>query len=204
MSSRLSTPPGTTTHDGDLIEQSRDEPEIFATIFDRYAPAIHRYLARRLGTALSDDVTAETFLIAFEQRHRYDPSRPDARPWLYGIASNLIRGHRRAEVRMYRTFARTGIDPVTTPSDAERTEEKVSAAAASPRLASALARMPGRDRQALLLFAWADLSYDQIAEALGIPLGTVRSRLNRARRKLREALGGTDPRAVVEEIPGHE
>src|SRR5215813_1966365 len=98
--------------DGALIERSRTEPECFAEIFDRYATAVHRYLARRIGPSAADDLMAETFLIAFRQRDRYDTGQPDARPWLFGIASNLLRRERRAEVRQYRAFARTGIDPV--------------------------------------------------------------------------------------------
>ncbi|WP_344272836.1 RNA polymerase sigma factor, partial [Actinomadura napierensis] len=152
--------------------------------------------ARRLGDQAADDVVAETFLAAFRRRGRYDLARPDARPWLYGIAANLIGKHRRSETRMLQALARTGADPVTDAID--RADARVSAAAVSRRLAGALADLPARDRDVLLLVAWADLSYQQVAEALSIPVGTVRSRLNRARRKVREALGGSDPTNVQE------
>ncbi|GAA4970200.1 RNA polymerase sigma factor [Actinoplanes utahensis] len=95
-----------------LILRSAADPETFGRIFDRHADAIHRYLTRRVGRALADDLTAETFLIAFRSRHRYDDDQPDALPWLYGIAANLLRGHQRTEVRQYRALARTGVDPV--------------------------------------------------------------------------------------------
>ncbi|MER6813900.1 RNA polymerase sigma factor [Spirillospora sp. NPDC000708] len=199
------TPPDTTTplagftppeDDARLIERSGRHPEAFAALYDRHAPSIHRYVARRLGEQAADDVVAETFLAAFRRRDRYDPGRPDARPWLYGIAANLIGKHRRAETRMLRALARTGADPVTDAMD--RVDARVSAAAASRPLAGALAGLPRGDRDVLLLVAWADLSYDQVAEALSIPVGTVRSRLHRARRKVREALGGTDPTNVRE------
>ncbi|MFE9103871.1 RNA polymerase sigma factor [Actinomadura geliboluensis] len=187
-------PPG---DDAALIERSLREPEVFAALYDRHAPAVHRYVRRRLGDQAADDVVAETFLAAFRRRGRYDPDRPDALPWLYGIAANLIGKHRRSETRMLRALARTGADPVTDPM--EGADTRVSASASSRALAGALAGLSARDRDVLLLVAWADLSYQQVAEALSIPLGTVRSRLNRARRKVREALGGSDPTLVHEE-----
>ena len=73
--------------DADLIGRSRQEPGCFAAIFDRHAAEISRYAHARLGPDLAEDVTAETFLAAFRHRDRYDTTRPDARPWLYGIAA---------------------------------------------------------------------------------------------------------------------
>jgi RNA polymerase sigma-70 factor (ECF subfamily) len=181
--------------DAALIEQSWHEPEAFAGLYDRHAAPIHRYVTRRLGDGLADDVVAETFLAAFRQRRRYDVQRPDARPWLYGIAANVIGKHRRSEVRMLQAFARTGADPVAD-SYGDRIDSRVSASAAGPHLAAALAALAARDRDVLLLIAWGDLSYDEVASALEIPVGTVRSRLNRARRKVREALGGQDPTSL--------
>jgi len=153
---------------------------------------------RRLGPDAADDVVAETFLLAFRQRDRYDLDRPDARPWLYGIATNLISRHRRAEIRQYRALARTGTDPVTEPFT-DRVDARVSADAARRGLAAALARLPSAHRDTLLLMAWGDLSYEQVATALGVPVGTVRSRLSRARSKLRRALREADPSAWQEE-----
>jgi RNA polymerase sigma factor (sigma-70 family) len=171
--------------DGALIERSEREPEVFATLYDGHAPPLHRYVARRLGDENADDVVAETFLIAFRQRHRYDRTRVEALPWLYGIAGNLIARHRRAESRALRAWARSGPDPAT-PSHADHVAARVTAAAA-------LAGLAAKDREVLLLVTWADLSYEQVAAALDIPLGTVRSRLNRARRKVRQALDGINP-----------
>ena len=178
--------------DAALIEWSWQEPETFAELYDRHAEPIHRYVSRRLGDAMADDVVADTFLAAFRRRQGYDLRRPDARPWLYGIAANLIGKHRRAEVRMLRAFARTGADPAVD-GHADRIDNRVSAAAVQRDLAAALAGLSAGDRDVLLLIAWADLSYEETATALDIPLGTVRSRLNRARRKVREALGGQNP-----------
>ena len=184
--------------DAALIERSWHEPEAFATLYDRHAAPIYRFAGRRLGDQMADDVVAETFLAAFRRRKRYDLRRADARPWLYGIAANVMGKHRRAEVRMLRAFARTGIDPVAD-GHADRIDSQVSAAAVQRDLAAALAGLPG-DRDVLLLIAWADLSYDETAAALGIPVGTVRSRLNRARRKVRGALGGQDPTSSNQEL----
>jgi RNA polymerase sigma factor (sigma-70 family) len=185
--------------DSVLVQASQTDPQRFAELYDRHAPDIHRYVARRLGDSAADDVVAETFLVAFRRRDRFDPSRGAARPWLYGIASNLIAGHRRSEVMQYRVLAKTAVDPVVE-SHHDRAEERVAAAAVTRQLGAALARLAKRDRDVLLLVAWESLTYDEVAQALGIPIGTVRSRLNRARKKVRKALGGVDPTAASEEF----
>jgi len=184
--------------DAALIERSWRQPEAFAALYDRHAAPIHRFAGRRLGDQLADDVVAETFLAAFRRRKRYDLRRKDARPWLYGIAANVMGKYRRAEIRMLRAFARTGTDPVAE-GHADRIDSQVCAAAAQRDLAAALAALSAGDRDVLLLIAWADLSYEEAAAALRIPVGTVRSRLNRARRKVREALGGQDPTSSNQE-----
>ncbi|MFJ9960688.1 RNA polymerase sigma factor [Streptomyces avermitilis] len=190
----MSGPPPSTARvddDAEVVAQSLEQPELFARLYDRYAPDIHRYAARRLGDGAADDITADTFLTAFRIRSRYDLTRTNARPWLYGIAGNLIGKQRRAEVRVLKALARTGHDPVAA-SWVEDTESRV---AAQGPLAGALAALPAGDRHVLLLVAWADLTYQEVAQALDIPVGTVRSRLNRARRKVRTALGA-DPAFV--------
>jgi len=171
--------------DAALMRRSEREPEVFADLFDRHAPALRRYVARRLGPSLADDVVSDAFLTAFRRRHRYDPSQPDARPWLYGIAARLIKRHRRVELRFYRALVRTGVDEITEPY-ADQVDARVSAQQAG--LAQALAELSPGDREVLLLVAWADMSYEDVARALDIPIGTVRSRLHRARAKTREAL----------------
>ncbi|MFF7871052.1 RNA polymerase sigma factor [Streptomyces qaidamensis] len=179
--------------DAELIAASLEEPERFAALFDRHAPSIHQYVARRLGRDAADDVTAETFLTAFRIRARFDPARAGVRPWLFGIAAKQIGRHRRQEVQALKLLARTGHDPVAD-SWTDSADDRLAAEAAARSLAGALARLSAGDRHVLLLFAWADFGYQEIAEALGIPVGTVRSRLNRARRKLRTAAGAAgDP-----------
>jgi RNA polymerase sigma factor (sigma-70 family) len=166
--------------DAEAIAASRADPEAFVEIFDRHFHAIHGYLRRRVGSALADDLAASTFTEAFSARRRYDRSRPDALPWLYGIASNLLRGYFRTEEQQLRAFARTGVDRAYA-SDAESDPR-------AAEVAAALAVLNADDRDTLLLFAWAELGYTEIATALGIPVGTVRSRLNRARRTVRDLL----------------
>jgi RNA polymerase sigma factor (sigma-70 family) len=184
--------------DASVIAASRHDPERFAILFQRYASQIGRYATRRLGSDHADDIVAETFLTAFRLRGSYDLERTDARPWLYGIATRMIQRHRRAEVRGLRALARTGADPVLEPFT-DRIDSRVAAGAVSRELARAIAALPAAHRDVLLLLTWAELTYDQAAEALGVPPGTVRSRMNRARQKLRHALGGVDPAAVNEE-----
>jgi RNA polymerase sigma factor (sigma-70 family) len=174
--------------DAEVIAASCADPEQFTLIFDRHFRTIHHYLARRVGTDTADDLAATTFTEAFAQRTRYERDRPDARPWLYGIATNLCRRHRRTERRKLRAFARSGIDPLV-PDDTGRADARMDALATGPAIAGALASLSLREREVLLLFARGDLSYSQVAQSLGIPDGTVRSRLNRARRKVREQLG---------------
>ncbi|WP_415937326.1 RNA polymerase sigma factor [Streptomyces sp. 039-1] len=192
-------PPSTapTMDDAEIVAQSLEEPELFATLYDRYAPDVHRYASRRLGDAAADDITSDTFLIAFRIRSRYDHNRANARPWLYGIAGNLIGKQRRAEVRALRALARTGHDPLASSGGPFWLEDTDSRIAAQAPLAGALAGLSAPDRHVLLLVAWAELTYQEVAEALDIPVGTVRSRLNRARRKVRTALGA-DPTFVID------
>ncbi|WP_081937476.1 RNA polymerase sigma factor [Streptosporangium roseum] len=174
--------------DAHLIEQSWRQPERFGAIFDRYFGTIHRYVYMRLGESAADDLAAETFLRAFRQRDRYDIGRPNARAWLYGIASNLVADHGRGEARRYRAMARSAELPDVANHD-ERVVQRVSAEVMQPRLAAGLARLSAGDRDVLMLVACAQLSYEEVAEALDIPRGTVGSRLNRARKKLRKVIG---------------
>ncbi|MGW3999491.1 RNA polymerase sigma factor [Amycolatopsis sp. NPDC004772] len=187
--------PGEGGADADVITASLEHPERFAAVFDRHAPHIHRYLARRLGGQTADDLMGETFLIAFGGRARYDPAFPSARPWLYGIATNLVGQRRREEAREYRLRAALG-PPAEQDGHADRVAERVTAQAMQGRLAAALAGLARGDRDVLLLIAWEGLTYEEVATALGIPVGTVRSRLNRARRKVRTAL-------APEEVSNH-
>ncbi|MFI0447300.1 RNA polymerase sigma factor [Actinomadura sp. 6N118] len=200
LTAPLDTPAASPEDESDaaLLRQSLSQPERFAALFDRHSDEIYGYVARRLGPETAEDVVAETFLTAFRKRGRYDLARPDARPWLYGIATNLVRAHRRTEVRRNRALARSREREAAESFD-ERSAARVTAERLQPRLAAVLAQLTAADRDLLLLIAWADLTYEEAAQALGVPLGTVRSRLHRIRKKLRRALGGDNPMATNEE-----
>jgi RNA polymerase sigma factor (sigma-70 family) len=192
-------PPFSTQHtDAATIERSIREPEYFAAVFDRYHAQIHGYIAQRLGQGLADDVASETFLVAFARRNRYDVAHPDARPWLYGIASNLIARHHRAEQRRYRALALAGVDEVSE-GHADQVVIRLDAQARRGPLAAALSEISDGDRDVLLLVAWAELTSEQAGQALGIPAGTARSRLHRARQQIRAALDRTGPTTTRED-----
>lgn len=154
--------------------------EVFAAEF----ASLHRYIGRRLGASAADDLTAETFAIAYRRWGDLDPARP-VRPWLYGIASNLIRHQWRRERRMLTAYARTGADPVFAEDTAL---DRLDAQAERATLAALLAGLRREERDVLLLHAWAELSDAEIAESLALPVGTVKSRLSRAREHLRNRL----------------
>ncbi|WP_241176136.1 RNA polymerase sigma factor [Modestobacter sp. KNN46-3] len=178
--------------DAALIARSTSEPEQFTALFDRHAAAVHRYLGRRVGD-LADDLLSETFLIAFRRRAAYRPQHVEVRPWLLGIATHVVHGHERTERRRYRTLAKAAGQPEEHAADPAEAADRIDAQALRGPLAGALAALEPRDRDALLLLAWGDLTYAEIAAVLDVPVGTVRSRLHRARRQTRTALGDVSP-----------
>jgi RNA polymerase sigma factor (sigma-70 family) len=125
--------------------------------------------------------------VAFAKRRRYDLAAENAGPWLFGIATRLASRHWRREERELRAYSRTGVDPAA-PSHEERSAARADSAAAAPALAAALASLSRDERDVLLLYAWADLGYPEIAAALSIAPGTVKSRLHRARGRVRQSL----------------
>jgi RNA polymerase sigma-70 factor (ECF subfamily) len=164
-------------------------PEAFEELFERHHARIHGWLRRRLTAALAEELAAEVFVIAWAGRGRYDARRANAAPWLFGIASNLARRHHRQEGRALRALARSGIDPLDRPgTEPGRTDDRIDAGAQRRALADALRSLRPAEREVLLLHAWAELSYEEIALATDVPLGTVRSRLHRARTKVRAEL----------------
>ncbi|HJQ50662.1 MAG TPA: RNA polymerase sigma factor [Gaiellaceae bacterium] len=165
----------------------------FENAFEAEFSSLHRYLARRLGASAADEIAAETFAVAFRNWDRLDPERP-VRPWLYGIAANLVRHHWRKEQRMLQAYARTGVDPVA--PDELAAVERLDAQALQRELAEALAALRPEEREVLLLHAWAELSDSEIADALGLPLGTVKSRLSRTREGLRNQFADVGQEAV--------
>jgi len=175
--------------DAAVIARSLAEPEAFGEIFDRHAPTLLRFLVRRLGPDAADGLVGEVFRIAFERRKSYDGSTGLALPWLYGIASNLVLKHRRSEGRRLRANARLLAREV--PARRDAVYGASDARLLFPRVIEAIEALPDAERDALFLYAWEDLSYEEVAAALAVPVGTIRSRLNRARTALRERAGAS-------------
>lgn len=179
-----------TRSDAELLGRASQEPELFGVVFDRHFATIHRYLERRVGRDGADELSGEVFRIAFEQRRRFRPVHESALPWLYGLATNLTLKRSRSAARQARALEQ--LEAVSRNGDAaelEGSDDRLTATAARTRLLEALAGLSPGDRDVVVLVAWEDLSYEEAAATLDIPLGTVRSRLNRARRTLREHLG---------------
>jgi RNA polymerase sigma factor (sigma-70 family) len=179
--------------DAELIACSLADPKAFEGVFDRHYATIRRYVARRLSPACADDVAAEAFCIAFDRRQQYIEQRPDCpvAAWLFGIATNLVHGQRRDERRQLRAYARAGAAAGALDEGPELSR-RVDAQRAGPAVARALASLSADERDVLLLYALADLDYKGIADALQIPIGTVRSRLARARARAAQHLTGHD------------
>jgi RNA polymerase sigma-70 factor (ECF subfamily) len=155
---------------------------VFGEIFDRHFSSVHRYLGRRAGPERADDLASQTFTVAFQRRATFRAREVDARPWLLGIATNLLRNDWRSEQRLLETLARIGAEPGAITSTSTAVPEL------DCELAAALATLGRDQRDVLFLHAWAELSNQEIATALSIPVGTVRSRLSRARSYLRSQL----------------
>jgi RNA polymerase sigma factor (sigma-70 family) len=175
--------------DAELILQSLSAPELFATIFERHSAPVHRYLALRFGPGSAEDLLGETFVTAFRSRLSFDLGRPDARPWLFGIATNVARHHWRSEMRRADRDQRLA-DLIVPEADlSDVATDTALFQSQRDKIAWALSRIDGQFLEVLLLVAGPGFSYEEVAEALHIPVGTVRSRLARARRQLRELLG---------------
>ncbi|ROR90896.1 RNA polymerase sigma factor [Nocardioides aurantiacus] len=185
--------------DAELFAASVATPRLFGAVFDRHAPEILRYLTRRVGPQDAEDLLSQTFLVALEKRASFDQGAETARPWLYGIASNVLLRRQRDEVRFLRALARVSGEPDEANFE-EAAAQRVDARSESAALAAGLASLSPGDRNVLLLVVWADLSHQQISRALGIPVGTVKSRTHRARQQLRRHL---EPSTRLERTPRH-
>ncbi|RFA11761.1 hypothetical protein B7R22_17970 [Subtercola boreus] len=181
-----------------MISRSLDQGAVFAEIYDRHERAVYRYAVSRLGATHADDVTSETFLVAFDRRESFSGSG-DARPWLLGIATTLMKRHVRLEVKAWKGLLASDLGQISI-DEFDVIDQRLDARTITKRMGKALARLPAGDRDVLLLHTYGDLSYEAIGDALSIPVGTVRSRLNRARRKLRTAI---DPAAGLDTKEDH-
>lgn len=187
--------PGRSPDGGGIVGDGVDHPDlsgsdvagIFGALFDRHSRDLYRYLAARVGASLADDLVADVFVTALRRRQTYDPVRGTARSWLFGIATNELRHHQRAESRHHAATVRLTGQFASLAGPEDRAVEKVDAAEAVRRLAGALKQLSDLDRDLLLLNSWAQLGPAEIAVAVGIPAGTVRTRLHRVRVSLRRA-----------------
>jgi RNA polymerase sigma-70 factor (ECF subfamily) len=183
--------------DAEIIASSLESPADFGELFDRHATTMIRYFVSRVGPDDADSLLGELFRIAFEKRAAYDTERAEARPWLYGIASNLLARHRQGEARRLDATARL-VNASPTASDLfADVDARLDASRLWAEVAVAIATLPDAERDTLLLYAWEGMPYDEIATALDVPLGTVRSRLNRARGRLRELVGESDEQQIT-------
>jgi RNA polymerase sigma factor (sigma-70 family) len=185
--------------DAEIFQRSIRDPDAFREIFERHASTVHAYARRRIGMTAGEEILAQTFLTAFEKRARFDLSYESARPWLLGIATNIIRHHLREERehltalgKMFREQPEEPVDDVAR-LDAQRMK---------PRLIAALLALSDDDRETFLLLALGQLTYEEVASALRIPIGTVRSRIHRARIHLRERVPGRT--AIPDEEEGSD
>ncbi|BAN01560.1 putative RNA polymerase ECF subfamily sigma factor [Ilumatobacter coccineus YM16-304] len=178
------------------VPAMRSDPatEVVADWFDQHARALAGYATRRVGANLARDIVADTFRIALQQLDGYEPGRGGERAWLFGIASNLIRRHWRTEERRLRIQARSARADVQPVDPLLRVDERLDASAHYQRVVDAVATLDPDDRDLLILIAWEQFTSREAAAALGIPPGTVRSRLTRIRAQLAQIVrqGETD------------
>lgn len=180
--------------DAALLRAAQDDPAAFGSLFDRHFGAVYRFCARRVGRDRAEDLAGETFRRAFEARHRYEQDRADALPWLYRIALNLVRDAQRSRATEDRAYARLrAAAGAGTRTGQDHLVQSAEARADLARVAQCLLAEPPEDVEVLFLHVWDGLSYRDVATALGIPVGTVRSRLSRLRRRLEEALDDHGP-----------
>jgi RNA polymerase sigma-70 factor (ECF subfamily) len=170
--------------DSAVIAASLEVPGTFGVLFDRHGAVLLRFLARRVQPSEAEGLLGEVFRIAFERRAGFQLDRESARPWLYGIAANVVAKHHRSEARRLRATVRAAARRTLSADPGEEAVPAMDARARWSRVADAISDLPVPERQAILLFVWEELSYEEIADAIGVPVGTVRSRLNRARARL--------------------
>jgi len=174
----------------------------FGILFERHAARIYNYCFRRTADwALAEDLTSATFLIAWRSHGRGPLQAESALPLLYGIATNALRNQRRSLKRGREAFRRLPLPPPEEPDFSEETATRLDDEAAMRRLLSLFSRLPRREQDVISLCDWSGLSYEEAAGALGVPVGTVRSRLSRGRRRLRELAGPVGPEGDVHVVP---
>jgi RNA polymerase sigma factor (sigma-70 family) len=177
---------GMSPDDAAVLGSAVSDAGSFDAVFDRYHLTVWGYLFRTAGRQRADDLTGQVFVVAFERRATFDPSRGDVPVWLIGIARNVLKTRLRGEARGWRAVTRLGNRRDVMPDLAQDVADRDQLSSQTRSVLTAIRRLRPSDREVLLLAVWEGLSYEQIAGLLDVPIGTVRSRLSRARQRLRE------------------
>jgi RNA polymerase sigma-70 factor (ECF subfamily) len=177
-----------TLDDESVLRVSLSEPERFGELFDRHHRTIWVYVSRLAGTDVADDIVGDVFVVAFANRRTFDGSRGTVRAWLYGIATNRLRTRLRSEFRARRAFAKVARSQIAAEDGTTVVDDADELAASMDAVLRAMSRLRRSERELIVLHAWEELSYAEMAIALDVPIGTVRSRLSRARQRLRELI----------------
>jgi RNA polymerase sigma-70 factor (ECF subfamily) len=174
------------------------DPDAFGFLFERHARAVYNYLFRRTANwSLAEDLTSVVFLEAWRKRADVTLDGDLALPWLLGVATNVLRNRRRSQWRYRGALQRL---PRERGEDfAEDTDARIDDERRMRAVLRSVGLLPRHEQEVLALCAWAELSYEEAAAALGVPVGTVRSRLSRARARMRE-LAGESGHEVVNEV----
>jgi RNA polymerase sigma factor (sigma-70 family) len=173
----------------------RGDIAAFGDLFERHSKPIYNYCFRRTADwPLAEDLTSTTFLIAWRSIGRYSLSAESALPLLYGIATNVLWNSRRSIRRGRDAVARLPLPAVAEPDFADEAMQRVDDTVAMRSLLELFSRLPRREQDVFALIEWSGLSYEEASAALGIPVGTVRSRLARGRNRLRELSVASGPK----------
>jgi RNA polymerase sigma factor (sigma-70 family) len=169
------------------------EAAAFGVLFERHGRAVYNFCFRRTANwAAAEDLTSIVFLEAWRRRSEVRLKDGRALPWLLGVATNVLRNRRRSERRHRAALARLPLE--RGPDFADDVDARLDDEQRMRAALRSVSKLPQREREVIALCAWAGLSYEDAAVALGLPIGTVRSRLSRARARLRE----------LDEANGHE
>jgi RNA polymerase sigma-70 factor (ECF subfamily) len=186
-----------------LWQQARaGDDAAFGVLFERHAGRIYNYCFRRTADwALAEDLTSTTFLLAWRSRERAPLQADSALPLLFGIATNVLRNQRRSLRRRRDAFARLPLERTEEPDFGDEASTRLDDQVAMRELLRLFTRLPRREQDVIALCDWSGLSYEDAAAALDIPIGTVRSRLARGRRRLRELATASGPEVEVDVVP---
>ena len=188
--------------DNELWRQAAaGEPDAFGALYERHARAIYNYLFRRCADwSLAEDLMSVVFLDAYRRRSTARIDEDKVLPWLYGVATNVLRNQRRS-LRRHADALNRLPPPEHVLGIAGEAAERVDAERRMRAVLAALKQLPQSDRDVLALCVWSELSYEDAAVALDIPVGTVRSRLSRARRRLAGLSAAGGP---LRDVPANE